>query len=684
MTGSGASTDATGEIRTPTPAELGGLLEAHASWVREGCAGQPPVNFRAYDLSRADLRGALLRRADLRGVRLTDARLRGADLSRTDLRDADLTGANLSRADLSRADLQGAALRRAILRDAILTDADLTDATGLLPGQFGGANVTGAKLPEAIAKFDGLANVAEASKATQSLFTSIILVCAYTWLTIASTTDAQLLNNAAPPSSRMPILGIDIPLVRFYMVAPLLLLCLYIYFQLGLQRLWEELAELPAVFPDGRALDKKAYPWLLNVLVRSHLPRLREGRSHLSKWQGRISVLLAWGLVPATLMMAWARYLRSHDWIVTALHILLLSTAAGAALAFLRLAAATLRGSERRSFLWKRAWKDARAVALGVSAATALVLYVLSLGVIDGVYPKSVATPEQAERLLASHYRVDPRRWLPELLDQAGLGTSANLTDASLSTKPANWAPNHPELLDSVKGADLEHRNLRHAMAFNSFVANSYLQQSDLRWADFRESDLRRADFRAARLRGVNFRFADVSGADFRSKTQQPVPQYTDLTEARFKQAKAEGTKFKEAILHIANFSEAKLSGADLEGADLTGADLSQAILKPQSISDTPGVEGKPTRLVNARLDRANLKGADLTGADFTGASLREAKFDGAKLDGAILTNADLTGATGLTTDQLQRATIGRTSPPPAGSGLILRLAGKPSTGGGP
>src|SRR5437764_1496161 len=124
------------------------------------------------------------------------------------------------------------------------------------------------------------------------------------WLTVASTTDAQLLNQAAPPSSRLPILGVDIPLVLFYTVAPVLLLSLYVYFQLGLQRLWEELADLPAIFPDGRTLDKKAYPWLLNVLVRAHLPRLRASRTRLTRWQGRFSMVLAWGLSPMSIALS--------------------------------------------------------------------------------------------------------------------------------------------------------------------------------------------------------------------------------------------------------------------------------------------------------------------------------------------------------------------------------------------
>jgi uncharacterized protein YjbI with pentapeptide repeats len=678
--------------RTPTPEDLRAILDGHEAWARSRGQEGRSADLQGLDLTRADLRGALLRKADLqglcapkadlsgakldravlRGANLTEARLRGVDLSRADLRDVDLAGANLAGADLSRADLRGANVRRAVLRDATLADADLSETRGLLPGQLGGAQLAGAKLPAEILKFEGLANVAEASKSTQSLFTTIVLVCAYTWLTIASTADAQLLNNAAPPSSRLPILGIDIPLIRFYMVAPLLLLSLYVYFQLGLQRLWEELSELPAVFPDGRALDKKAYPWLLNVLVRAHLPRLKEGRSHLARWQARISVMLAWGLVPATILFAWARYLRAHDWTVTGLHIALLAAAAGFGLAFLRLAASTLRGSERRSFMWKRAWKDARALGVAVTAGTVLVLSGLSAGVIEGVYPKSMATPEQVQRLVAGYYRLDPRRWLPQALDAVGLGTSADLTDASLSTKPTNWTPNNPELLDSVKGADLENRNLRHAMAFNAFGANSYLQQSDLRWADFREADLRRADFRAAQMRGINFRFADVSGADFRSKTDPAataVPLYADLTEARFKQAKAEGAKFKEAILHRATFSEADLSGADLEKADLTGADLTQARLDPMPAAEgVLGAQPRPTNLKGARLDGANLTGADLSGADLRGASLRGARFDRAKLAGTLLRSQDLTGATGLTREQLEGAILDADArqPPPA------------------
>src|SRR5262249_24863975 len=154
-----------------------------------------------------------------------------------------------------------------------------------------------------------------------------------------------------------------------------------------LQRLWEELGELPALFPDGRPLDKKAYPWLLNILVRTHAPRLRSMRSTLTSCQAAISVLLAWGLVPLTIVVLWGRYLRAHDWWVTIIQVIVLALSIGTALGFRRLAAAALRGAERRAFQWRRAWRDARARGLFVSLGAAAVLAILSYGAIEGYNP---------------------------------------------------------------------------------------------------------------------------------------------------------------------------------------------------------------------------------------------------------------------------------------------------------
>jgi hypothetical protein len=85
-----------------------------------------------------------------------------------------------------------------------------------------------------------------------------------------------------------------VPIAGFYWVAPVLLAGIYVYFHLYLQRLWEALADLPAVFADGVSIDRKVDPWLLTGLIRRHVRRLRAERSTFARLQTVITVLSAW------------------------------------------------------------------------------------------------------------------------------------------------------------------------------------------------------------------------------------------------------------------------------------------------------------------------------------------------------------------------------------------------------
>src|SRR5437879_13085377 len=86
----------------------------------------------------------------------------------------------------------------------------------------------------------------------------MLLVNLLTCFIIARTTDVRLFKNS--PALPLPLLGDAVPLVGFYLGAPLLLFAFYISFHFFLLRLWGGLAGLPAVFPDGCALDKRG-PW---------------------------------------------------------------------------------------------------------------------------------------------------------------------------------------------------------------------------------------------------------------------------------------------------------------------------------------------------------------------------------------------------------------------------------------
>ena len=106
------------------------------------------------DFSGAELDGANFGDSDLSGATFTDASLLDANLGCADLSGANLTGTDLSGADLGCARLLGACLRDAVLSGANLRGALLCDAdcrgTHLAGANFRNANLAGADLTGAV------------------------------------------------------------------------------------------------------------------------------------------------------------------------------------------------------------------------------------------------------------------------------------------------------------------------------------------------------------------------------------------------------------------------------------------------------------------------------------------------------------------------------------------------------
>jgi uncharacterized protein YjbI with pentapeptide repeats len=557
----------------------------------------------ATDGRRANLERANLRGADLRGARLERTSLRWADLQGADLRDAnlqgaDLKGANFAGADLCRARFDDNAspgtgdLAEAAFFNADLTEATLGNTTGLAVSALAGSVLTDAKLPDTVKKFDGLERVAEISKSATVAFIGMLAACGYSWLTIATTSDPRLITNSS--TSPLPIAGTDVPIVGFYWAAPLVVLGAYLYVHLYLQRLWQALSKLPAVFPDGLALDEKAYPWLLTGLVRAHFVRLRDDRPFASRVENLLTILIAWWIVPATLAAFWIRYLPRHHWAGTLLHVVLLMAAVWAAMGFYSLMKRTLQGYDLLREKRRRDPKAADGVAkagwwetrprvprLQKAEATALAVAVvlIALGAIEGG-PSKPPEPGAIERRLSEPQHPEPARWDIRTLVADGfrlLGwrTHAELTDADLSVKPPGWTglpdSGWEKELFRVRGASLAGADLRHARASGTFLIKAELEGADLSSADFSGADLRHAWLFGARLADADLRFADLRGAvllgaDFSG---------TNLSLARFdKHNTLFGIKLDGAIL-----ARADLTDVDLADVDLTGV---KALTKAQ------------------------------------------------------------------------------------------------------
>jgi uncharacterized protein YjbI with pentapeptide repeats len=460
---------------------------------------------------------------DLSGILATQADLSGFDLSH----------ANLARADFSNVHFGDCDLTEASLREAILRNADLTGVRGLTQlRQVAGADLSGAYLPNSLKDAIGGLDVAKGiSGNAQKLFVVVLGACFYSWLTIGTTTDFSLITNRS--SSPLPILQTAIPIVDFYIIAPLLLLGIFFYFHLYLQKLWDELGAQPAIFPDGRPLQAKADPWLISDLVQSHLYRLRNQLPVLAYLQVWIARLVAWWFVPLTLAGFWLRYLPRHNLVGTAFHCVLITVSVAGASSFYRLAGRTLRGVPRQRFSWcvvrlsYESWKP-----IWVALLSGLSIGLISLSTIDGVRQRAWLQP--------SHSSAS---WVPAAFSKIGYSPFANLTGAELSTKPANWSEKNDPNLDNIVGFELHGGDLRYSDMPVTFLPKANLSADDLEGAELTAADLRkahlaRANLKRANLEGTHLDNADLTRADlsganlFHTEFTNAQLLYTDFQNA--------------------------------------------------------------------------------------------------------------------------------------------------------
>jgi uncharacterized protein YjbI with pentapeptide repeats len=151
--------------------------------------------------------------------------------------------------------------------------------------------------------------------------------------------------------------------------------------------------------------------------------------------------------------------------------------------------------------------------------------------------------------------------------------------------------------------------------------------------------DLQGAIFNSALLPNIDFTGAQLQGASF---------IFTQLQDTSFVGAQLQGTFFQQAQLQGVNLSGAQLQGASLASAQLQGANLQFAQL--------PGGNLQYAHLQGASLNSANLDAASLDYAQLQGAllqltQLRGASLEGAQLNGAWLLDAQLQGASLIRAD---------------------------------
>jgi len=501
-------------------------------------------------------------------------------------------------------------------------------------------------------EFEAQTAFVRASQHAFRYFEAMAAASVISWLVVWKTRDTQLLTD----SSLIPFLhsraaAAALPTAESYLIMPVAIFILYIVFHFHLQRLWDAVQELPAIFPDGHTLGDDE-PGIIVGLLRTHFRWMNPDPSSTRLVERGISLVLAYWIVPATLLLFWARYLTRQEIHGTALQALLVVTATGVAIY-----ATTKVGRPQEKWGMKRKWMRGLIAKVNsinpvkAAAVLALVLMLLSVGTIAGVPHEWSRSPQYGA--------LNIRRWAPSALWALGFDPYADLTEAAISARPHQPVPD--DQIASVDGARLNSVNFRYAQAYGIFLANAhlwranfqgaFLSEADLRGADLGQSNLRFAVMDQAHMYHVNLDRSNLDGADLRrADLREANLSYCSLSKTILVDARLVGASLYTSRLDSAEMARADLEKADLRDSYLGNAHLDHADFRGAYLwsAKLPGADMGGVQLGNAILIDADLHGANLGGAQLSGTVL-----NGANLSGTSLEGANLRGALGLTASQV-------------------------------
>ena len=155
-------------------------------------------------------------------------------------------------------------------------------------------------------------------------------------------------------------------------------------------------------------------------------------------------------------------------------------------------------------------------------------------------------------------------------------------------------------------------------------------QAADFSYADLRGMLLAESDLRSAVLNHAQLWNADMSKAQL----QGALLVETELQGSHLENSNFHRANFHLALLQGADFAEASLHGADLSWAKMHGADFFKAKMR--------GADFRGAQMQGVNLQWAELQGANLTlGVQLQGSELAGANLEGADLSEAYLSRAD-------------------------------------------
>ena len=530
----------------------------------------------------------------------------------------------------------------------------------------------GAKQPQT--DLERISQIIQNARAT---WFALLGALVFAGVTLASVDDISFFVKSE--QTKLPLLGISVPVTAFFVFGAPLIAAIYCYFHLYLEQLWTALGEAEARI-DGKPLADCIFPWLVSDAMLRQRDKWRgiknDGdRASRNRSMGGLSTAISFTLVWlfGTLIIGWFwwRSMPKHDEVMTGWLALVFLVTLYVATKSLRSAHRRLKGKNDKSSHWPR-----YVVSGGVVAVVAVLTVTRSWidpweGQRGEPYAWNHCFDDQKKtgrRVCWENVRIDflrpapaqlkeavfskkPKGWLGWEVEQANFRLSwckLNKVDCSRALagideakfkdeKEAEafqeaWEKRQADLRDSFEKVDLRDRDLRRANLHFADLERVKLRNAKLQGANLQYADLQGADLKDVQLQGANLSVAQLNGAYLSSaQLQGSNLSYAQMQEVNLWAAQLQGASLTVAQMQGANLTRAQMQGADLSRVQMKGANLSYAEIQGADLwaAEMKEVNFRETYLTGSHEKRLWVRFSDLSSSNFSHALLRWVDFTG-------------------------------------------------------
>jgi hypothetical protein len=382
-----------------------------------------------------------------------------------------------------------------------------------------------------------LQNIADASQNTAQIYFLYIGALIYCALTVVSISDERLVLDQAV---QLPLINLEVSCTGFFILAPLVLIFLFVYLQLYIARAKGLIVQLKA---SVHKLEKRRlYPWLLNI-AESPDP------NPIGWIQKAIAKLSLWWLLPMVLVLFAIVFIKKHDPVLSYVISGLPLVGIGLVLWFHSL----LHGQEYSlEETDEAAHKNSKLLHWLLLVIPAASLFLFELFLLFYLVP------------VANSGKPPGRLWSR---------TCVNLSFRNLVTQPKD------EDSKSLYWIDLRDAHLEGARLSSAILKRANLSGAYLNYAVLDSANLEAANLEGAHLEGANLSKANLQGTILdRASLSGTILKKAHLQNASLSSAQAENADFSGADMRCvtatsANWKNAKLASSNLMQAYFVPAD---------------------------------------------------------------------------------------------------------------